>query len=35
MAKKDSLSLADILARDNRLIVNSFLQHVRRRGHSR
>jgi len=33
MAKKDFLGLADTLARDDGLIVNTFLQHVGRRGH--
>jgi hypothetical protein len=35
MAKENSFGFADALRRDGRLIVDSFLQHVGRRGHSR
>ena len=35
MLQENSFSLADVLPRDGRLIVDSFLQHVGRRGHSR
>jgi hypothetical protein len=33
MLKKNSFGLADVLPRDGRLIVDSILQHVGRRGH--
>jgi hypothetical protein len=35
MAQENPFRLADTLARDGRLIVNSFLQHVGPRGQSR
>ena len=35
MLKENSFGFADILPRDGRLIVDSFLQHVGRREHSR
>jgi len=35
MLQENSFSLADILPRDGRLIVNPFLQHVGRRGNSK
>jgi hypothetical protein len=35
MLQKNSFGLADVLPRDGRLIVDSFLQHVGRHGHSR
>jgi hypothetical protein len=35
MLQENSFGFADILPRDGRLIVDSFLQHVGRREHSR
>jgi hypothetical protein len=35
MLQENSLGFADVLARDGGLIVDSLLQHVGRRGHSR
>jgi hypothetical protein len=35
MLKENSFGFADVLARNGRLIVNSFLQHVGRRGRSK
>jgi hypothetical protein len=35
MLQENSFGLADVLPRDGRLIVDSLLQHVGRRGHSR
>lgn len=35
MLQKNSFRFADVLPRDGRLIVDSFLEHVGRRGHSR
>jgi hypothetical protein len=35
MLKENSFGLADVLPRDGRLIVDSFLQHVGGSGHSR
>ena len=35
MLQENSFGLADALRRDGRLIVDSFLQHVGRRGHTR
>jgi hypothetical protein len=35
MAEENFLGFADVLARDGRLIVDSVLQHVGRRGHSK